>query len=233
VTVTTAAGCPWTAASNVPWLTLTGGASGNGPGQVSFQAAPGVEPRSGTLTIAGRAFTVNQSAGCSYSLAPEVRDVDGGRTTFDVNVTAPSGCGWSAASNVPWITLDKDGGNGSDHLKATVAANTGPARTGTATIAGRALTIHQAAAAPCSYRVSPLEMKIDYDRPSSRIEVRTADHCSWVAVSNAAWIFVVSNASGTGDADVTIGFAENDGPQRTGTVTLAGQIVTVIQKAEK
>jgi len=233
VTVTTAAGCPWTAASNVPWLTLTGGASGNGPGQVSFQAAPGVEPRSGTLTIAGRAFTVNQSAGCSYSLAPEVRDVDGGRTTFDVNVTAPSGCGWSAASNVPWITLDKDGGNGSDHLKATVAANTGPARTGTATIAGRTLTIHQAAAAPCSYRVSPLEMKIDYDRPSSRIEVRTADHCSWVAVSNAAWIFVVSNASGTGDADVTIGFAENDGPQRTGTVTLAGQIVTVIQKAEK
>ena len=76
-------------------------------------------------------------------------------------------------------------------------------------------------------------MKIDYDRRSSRIEVRTADHCSWVAVSNAAWIFVVSNASGTGDADVTIGFAENDGPQRTGTVTLAGQIVTVVQKAEK
>ncbi len=76
-------------------------------------------------------------------------------------------------------------------------------------------------------------MKIDYDRPSSRIEVRTADHCSWVAVTNAAWISVVSNASGTGDADVTIGFAENDGPQRTGTVTVAGQIVTVIQKAEK
>ena len=118
MTVTTAAGCPWTAASNVPWLTLTGGASGNGPGQVSFQAAPGVEARSGTLTIAGRTFTVNQSAGCLYALAPEVRDVDGGRTTFSVDVTAPPGCGWSAASNVPWITLDKDGGNGSDHLKA-------------------------------------------------------------------------------------------------------------------
>jgi hypothetical protein len=81
--------------------------------------------------------------------------------------------------------------------------------------------------------VSPLEMKVDYDRRSSRIDVKTADHCGWAAVSKAAWIFVVSNASGTGDADVTIGFAENGGPQRTGTVTVAGQIVTVIQKAEK
>ena len=86
MTVTTAAGCPWTAASNVPWLTLTGGASGNGPGQVSFQAAPGVEARSGTLTIAGRAFTVNQSAGCSYSLAPEVQNVDAGEASFSVGV---------------------------------------------------------------------------------------------------------------------------------------------------
>ena len=175
VTVTTAAGCPWTAASNVPWLTLTGGASGNGPGQVSFQAAPGVEPRSGTLTIAGRAFTVNQSAGCSYSLAPEVQNVDAGEASFSVDVTSSPGCGWSAASNAPWITLDKNGGTGSGSLKLTVAANPGPARSGTATIAGRTLTINQAVAA-CAYRVSPLDLKVNEDRHFVEDRGRDGEH---------------------------------------------------------
>ena len=170
---------------------------------------------------------------CTYSLAPEQRSVDSDGASFDAEVTTPSGCAWSAVSNAPWITLNESDGNGSRKVKVTVAANPGPARSGTATIAGRTLTVNQAGAAPCSYKVSPLEMKIDYDRRSSRIEVKTADHCGWVAVSNAAWISVVSNPSGTGDADVTIGFVENKGAERTGTVTVAGQIVSVIQKAQK
>ena len=41
--------------------------------------------------------------------------------------------------------------------------NPGPARSGTATIAGRTLTVNQAVAA-CSYKVSPLEIKVDEDR---------------------------------------------------------------------
>jgi hypothetical protein len=63
VAVTTTAGCTWTAASNAPWLTITSGAAGAGNGSVGFSAAANVAgARSGTLTIAGQTFTVNQDA---------------------------------------------------------------------------------------------------------------------------------------------------------------------------
>jgi uncharacterized repeat protein (TIGR01451 family) len=61
VTITGAdALCPRTAASNVPWITITSGAVGSGSGKVTFSVAPTNIPRSGTLTIAGNLFTVWQ-----------------------------------------------------------------------------------------------------------------------------------------------------------------------------
>lgn len=229
VTVTTSAGCAWTASSNAPWLTLTGAVSGNGPGQVSYQAAPGTEARSGTLTVAGRPFTVNQSAGCSYSLSPEVQNVDAGERDFNVDVQTSPGCPWTAASNAPWVTLRENGGSGAGRVRVTIAANSGPARSGTATIAGRILTINQAAFA-CAYRVSPLELKVNEDGRVARIEVETASTCSWTAVSNVDWIVVTLNPFGTGSGDVWILISENLGRNRNGTLTVAGQTVEVQQK---
>ena len=65
VNVTAAAGCNWSASSNAGFLTITGGASGSGNGNVSYTVTsnPEVLGRSGTLTIAGQTFTVIQSAG--------------------------------------------------------------------------------------------------------------------------------------------------------------------------
>ena len=65
VNVTTSPGCYWTASSNVSWLTISSGASGADSGTVSFTVAPSnsLQPRSGTLTIAGKTFTINQAAG--------------------------------------------------------------------------------------------------------------------------------------------------------------------------
>ena len=64
VAVTVATGCAWTAVSNVPWITVTGGASGSGNGTVTYSVGPYGGPpknRTGTLTIAGKTFTVKQS----------------------------------------------------------------------------------------------------------------------------------------------------------------------------
>ena len=64
VTVTAPDGCPWTAASNATWMTITGGASGNGSGAVTYSVAPYTgkpRNRNGTLTIAGQTFSVKQS----------------------------------------------------------------------------------------------------------------------------------------------------------------------------
>jgi uncharacterized repeat protein (TIGR01451 family) len=61
VNVTVSAGCSWTAASTLGWVTLTAPASGSGNGSVGLtvsQNTGGV--RSGPITIAGNTFTVQQ-----------------------------------------------------------------------------------------------------------------------------------------------------------------------------
>ena len=64
VSISTQTGCPWTAVSNAPWITITGGASGTGGGTVNYSVAANsvTAPRSATMTIAGLTFTVNQDA---------------------------------------------------------------------------------------------------------------------------------------------------------------------------
>ena len=54
--------CTWTSVSNVNWIFVTSGTS-TGNGAVSFSVSPnsGAAPRTGTLTIAGKTFTVTQT----------------------------------------------------------------------------------------------------------------------------------------------------------------------------
>lgn len=54
--------CPWTAQSNVPWITFSSAASGNGNGMVTFKVAATTASRTGTLTVAGRTFIIWQEA---------------------------------------------------------------------------------------------------------------------------------------------------------------------------
>ena len=63
VTVATQSNCAWTAVSNAAWITVTSGASGTGNGTVNYSATAntGAKSRSGTLTIAGKTFTVTQA----------------------------------------------------------------------------------------------------------------------------------------------------------------------------
>ena len=67
----------WTAVSNSSFLTITSGASGTGNGSVGYSVAANStgSARTGTLTIAGLTFTVNQSAVATaglgfYSVVP-------------------------------------------------------------------------------------------------------------------------------------------------------------------
>jgi len=64
VTVTTLAGCGWTAASNNSWITVVSGRSGVGGGTVSYSVAANSSAvsRTGTITIAGQTFTITQAA---------------------------------------------------------------------------------------------------------------------------------------------------------------------------
>ena len=63
VAITSQGVCPWTAASNATWVTITAGAAGSGSGTVSYTVAnnPSTSPRTATLTIAGQTYIINQS----------------------------------------------------------------------------------------------------------------------------------------------------------------------------
>jgi hypothetical protein len=62
VTVSTNSACSWSASSNDSWIAVTSGASGTGNGTVtySYTANTGGD-RKGTLTVAGRTFTLEQN----------------------------------------------------------------------------------------------------------------------------------------------------------------------------
>jgi Zn-dependent metalloprotease len=73
VTVTTSAGCNWTAASNNSFITITSGASGSGSGTVSYSVAANTSSlsRNGSLTIAGLTHSVSQAGtggGCTNAI---------------------------------------------------------------------------------------------------------------------------------------------------------------------
>lgn len=56
-------GCTWSASVNVPWITVTAGARGNGDGSATFSVAANTGPlRSANIVIAGQTFPVTQDA---------------------------------------------------------------------------------------------------------------------------------------------------------------------------
>src|SRR5919201_1276100 len=118
-TVTAASSCSWMAISNASWITVTAGANGSGNGSVSYSVAANTATtsRTGTMTIAGQTVTITQSgAPCTFTVAPTSATVADTASTGSVTVTAGTGCSWTAASNVSWITITagaSGSGNGS------------------------------------------------------------------------------------------------------------------------
>ncbi|MCD6600073.1 MAG: hypothetical protein J7L19_05855 [Dehalococcoidia bacterium] len=55
-------GCSWTAVTNESWITITSGSSGTGSGTVNYSvsANSSTSQKTGTMTIAGKTFTVTQ-----------------------------------------------------------------------------------------------------------------------------------------------------------------------------
>lgn len=241
VTLTTSnAICTWTAVSNAPsWITVTSGASGTGSGTVAFSIAANnsTTARTGTLTIAGLTYTVNQAGvTCSYTISPTSTSVTAGATTKNISVNASNAiCPWTATSNAPsWITVTSGAsGTGSGTVTISIAANNSlTSRSGTVTIAGRTYTVNQAAVS-CSYSLSSTSTNVSAAPTTGSVNVNASNGvCPWTAVSNApSWITITSAANGTGNGTVTFSIAANTtGAQRSGTLTIAGRTYTVTQR---
>jgi len=142
---------PWTALSNAAWITITLGASGSGSGSTGYSIAANASTnsRTGTITIAGQAFTVTQAGTSAFTLNPLFASVGAGATTGSVAVTAtPSTASWTAISNAAWITVTSGAsGTGNGTVGYSVAANASVSlRSGSLTIAGQTFTLTQSGA---------------------------------------------------------------------------------------
>ena len=156
------AGCGWTAVSQAPWIEVSGNPVGGGNGSVALVVAANTgAARSGTVTVQGQQFTVTQASAptpCTYTIAPSSASPSAAGGPTNVTVTTQAGCTWTAASQASWIVVSGGStGTGNGTVALVVAANTGAARTGTASIAGRVFTVSQAAAAApsCTYSIAP------------------------------------------------------------------------------
>lgn len=236
VTISAPGGCPWTAAANVSWITLSS-PSGSGSGSFGFTvAANSGATRIGSIVAGGVVLGISQTgtAGggtCAVSINPtSVSTPAAGATGINVAVTTTAGCPWAATSNAPWLTITSGAtGSGNGTVRFNVSANTGAARTGTLTIGGRTFTVSQAAG--CTYSIDPGSIIVGDENIQglSAAVTATPATCSWTATSNAGWIAIASGGSGTGNGSVTYAVSDFGGTSRTGTMTIAGQTLTVTQ----
>jgi len=156
LTVQSGSACVWsgTIGNNSYWLRFSNYSSsssitGNGNATVTIVAERnnGTTSRTGTINLGGATIAFNQPLPNPLTVSPLTASVSSSQTTNNIFVTA-SGVGvvWSAVSNASWITL-LNGPNfvGTASVQYRVAANTGPARSGTMTIAGETVRVDQAA----------------------------------------------------------------------------------------
>jgi hypothetical protein len=230
VSIQADAGCSWAAASNVPWLAVSGVGVGTGNGSVtiSVSANPGA-PRNGTVTIAGRTFTVNQAGSCAASLNPSSATVaTAGGAGPSIAVTIAAGCAWTASTADSWLSITQGtSGTGNGAVAFSATANTGTARNGSLTIAGQVFVVTQPGI--CATSINPSSQSLPATAGSGSAVAVSAAACAWAATTSAPWITVTGGASGTGNGSVTFTVTANTGSGRTGTISIGTQTHTVTQ----
>jgi len=138
VAIQTTAICSWTVTGLPSWITVSGASSGTGNATVNLQVAANTGvARNATVTVAGAQVTVNQAAGCIYTLSTGGQTFPAAGGTGSVMINVNPGCTWSASGPPSWITITSGAsGSGNGTVNFTAAANIGASRTGSMTVAG-------------------------------------------------------------------------------------------------
>jgi predicted extracellular nuclease len=172
---------------------------------------------------------------CSFTLAPTSQNLTAAGGSSSFTVTTQGGCGWTATPSNTWITIDSGGsetGNGT--VGFTVAANMGPARSGTITVNGDTpATFNITQDTGCTFMISPTSQGFAAAGGSGTTNVTAAVGCSWTASTTDTFITITSGSMGSGNGSAGFDVDANpSGSSRSGTITIAGRIFTVTQAGE-
>ncbi len=238
VAVNTAPGCAYNTTPGPSWISVTSGGSGVGPGTLVYSVAPNstTVARSGSLSIGGQTFQVNQDAlACSVTLTPSLANpfaAAGGAGSIAIATNGPN-CSWSASSNSPWASVTPQTGTGNVTVLTTIGSNAGSAsaRSAEITINGQVVTLNQAGTA-CTFALQSTNGSVPAAGGAGSVGVIAPGVCTWTAVSNApSWLAIISSGTG-GSADVNFVAQPNlAAAPRVGTLTVAGLTYTVNQAA--
>ncbi|MDQ3347469.1 MAG: hypothetical protein M3545_05830 [Acidobacteriota bacterium] len=200
------------------------------PGVVYETRVSAVGPGGGSPSLPSNTFGF--TAPCAPAISPASQSFAAAGGSGTVSVTAGAGCAWTAASNAAWLTVTAGGmgvANGAVSF-AVVASTATTQRSGTLTVAGQTFTVTQAGVG-CAFSISPTSQAFAASGGTGSVAVTTSAGCAWTATSSAAWVTVVTG-SGTGSSTASFSVAANTtGSVRSGTLTVAGQTVTISQSA--
>ncbi len=221
--------CARTATSNVEWITVSFGSPGTGHGTVGYTVKLNTwpVPRTGTVTVGGQAFTVNQAAAnCDFNLTASATQFppSGGSGTLTVTTT----CSWVASSSVAWIgVVSPSATTGNGTAPFIVQPNpAGQERTGVLTAGLRSINVTQAAA-PCNVVLAPSSASIGAGAENGSFSVIAPVGCPWSVTSNAAWVAATPSANA-----VNYSAAANNTPaQRTAVIGAGNAQFTLTQAA--
>jgi hypothetical protein len=229
--------CAWTATPSRSLVCVTSATSGTGSGSVSFSlAANAGAARSGTVTLGGQTFTINQDAAsdCTFTLATSSANipVGGGTGAFSFHGIGTELC--VDYNSQPVFHLDHLGNfrNRQPLVSFSVAANAGAARSGSITVGGQTFTITQAGTSARTFMLTPTSVSSPIAGGTGSFGITASGQsCAWSAASNNSFITVTSRPNGTGNGTGNYTVAANSGAPRSGTVTAVGLTFTVNQPA--
>lgn len=212
----------WIAASNVVATVLS-------PNTNSWQAA--------AVDAAGNLFVSDSSNGTLTEVphafvdpSPLAETADGGSDLVpavlpaNANLQGP----FTPTTDQPWLTF---AGWSNGNVAITFSANANGPRSANLNVLGRSIGVIQNGT---SIALGTSNILVGPAAGSASVVLAVAPNTiSWTASANAGWLHLSGNGqSGVGSATIGFSVDSNSGPTRSGTLTVAGQTLTVMQAGQ-
>ena len=227
--------CTWFVNNTNPWITITANASGTNNGTFGYSVAPNPNSsaRSGSFYVWDQSFTVFQNATpCSNAvIMPTSSAPDAEAQTNTVSVVPVGGCpDWTVVNTNSWIGVSPASGAGNGTVTWSAALNSSTTgRTGVVRMAEQNFTVRQAGAV-CDPKLSTTNRQHGYSATMNSVQLTVLSICPWTLQNTNPWISILTATSGTGSYSNAYALLQNTNTtERTGSVVIAGQVLTIRQ----
>jgi len=188
-------------------------------------AAASLRCGTASSTVAGPTSSLR----CGVTLSPQTANVGAAGGSGTVTLATDRECQWAIVLTSNWLSITSSmSGQGPSSISYSAGPNSSASpRTAEVAVGDQKVSISQQA---CTVALNPTSLTIGAAGGAAKTAIATDDSCSWSVDSAPDWI-APALSSGKGSADLTLLASANQGAQRTGTVVIAGQSVTITQAA--